>query len=626
MIGVSMTKVLVIGLDGATFDVIKPMIKEGKLPNIAKLMKNGAYGELQSTIPPFTPIAWTSMITGKNAGKHGIMNFRRLTKDHKIEYLNGGSIKEKTIFEIASEAGLKCVVMNVPMTYPPKKINGVWISGMDAPPNSVYTYPKELTEKLNKQGYRVDLDFGLEYSENKRRYLLDLVEMKKSREKAALELLKEGWDMAMVVFVLTDRVQHMFWSSKSNIGEAYEEVDKSVGKLLGACPEANVLLVSDHGAGPIHSGVSLNSYLKKEGYLVFKEYPLIDEIKDWKGNTEVMGDKGAVKITKHAENKGCSVFSKEKELVLKVNLNEKYAYLNIKTNKKKKIRLEVEAKASREGIGLQIGGVKTPILASTFLTRNFKTYNFNISADNIELVLSTYGKMPSGEISIKRVTLKEPPGNSETSSSPVDMAYDVDWNKTRAYSFGYYGSIYINKEIVPKEEQTKLLSELQDKLSKLKNPKNGEKLTSSVYWKKDLFSGSLSDDCPDIVALPTDGYYTVDGFGVIEKGLIFPIPRTMSGAHRLNGILVMGNGPFEKKKVKAEIKDIAPTVLYLLGLPVDPEIDGKVIKEAFKDGHMKDNPIMESRESVSREEGKSDYSEQDSKMIEERLKSLGYID
>ena len=97
-------KIVVIGLDGATFDIIEPLTKRGKLPNLARIMENGVYGELTSTIHPITPQAWTTFLTGKNAGKHGIFDFTTRKKDsYDIEFVNDGLRKSESIFSILSK-------------------------------------------------------------------------------------------------------------------------------------------------------------------------------------------------------------------------------------------------------------------------------------------------------------------------------------------------------------------------------------------------------------------------------------------------------------------------------------------------------------------------------------------
>lgn len=129
-----MNRLLVIGLDGATFDLIKPWVQQGELPNIAKILQRGVHGELKSTVPPMSPPAWTSFMTGKNPGKHGIIDFTaRKPYSYEIEFINARWRQAETIWKIMSDADKRVCVIAVPITYPPEKINGVMISGIDTP-------------------------------------------------------------------------------------------------------------------------------------------------------------------------------------------------------------------------------------------------------------------------------------------------------------------------------------------------------------------------------------------------------------------------------------------------------------------------------------------------------------
>src|SRR5256884_8435693 len=156
----SKIKVLIVGLDGATFDLIKPWITEGKLPNLAQLMKEGASGRLASILPPITPPAWTSFMTGKNPGKHGIFHFLEARAGtYKQSYLNAASRRAKTIWRMLSDAGYTVGTMNIPFTYPPEHLNGFQISGMDTPSEkSPFVYPPELRSELVNLLGRFQLD------------------------------------------------------------------------------------------------------------------------------------------------------------------------------------------------------------------------------------------------------------------------------------------------------------------------------------------------------------------------------------------------------------------------------------------------------------------------------------
>ncbi len=126
-------RILILGVDGATFDLIEPWAAAGYLPNFARLMARGVHGELESTLPPVTSPAWPCFMTGCNPGKHGVFDFIRPHGDG-FDLVNSTSIRQPTIWQILSEAGLQVGVMNVPVTYPAQPVNGFMITGLLSPP------------------------------------------------------------------------------------------------------------------------------------------------------------------------------------------------------------------------------------------------------------------------------------------------------------------------------------------------------------------------------------------------------------------------------------------------------------------------------------------------------------
>ena len=143
-------RVLIIGLDGATFDVLGPMIERGRMPNLAAIIREGASGVLNSTQPPITPAAWTTFMTGKGPGRHGIVDFERYdVRTNRLTFNSTMEIREKTFWDILSEKGFRVGSINLPMTYPPKRVNGFMISGFDAPSmEAEFTYPRDLKDEI----------------------------------------------------------------------------------------------------------------------------------------------------------------------------------------------------------------------------------------------------------------------------------------------------------------------------------------------------------------------------------------------------------------------------------------------------------------------------------------------
>ncbi|MBI4838806.1 MAG: alkaline phosphatase family protein, partial [Nitrospirae bacterium] len=143
-------KVMVIGIDGATFDVINPLISRGKLPNLKQLIDNGASGQLKSTMPPLSPAAWSTFQTGKNPGKHGVFDFfRNSPGEHGYLPVNSTFLKSKTLWEILSDYGKRVGVLNIMFNYPPREVNGFIVSGKETPSEeSEYTFPPSLKNEL----------------------------------------------------------------------------------------------------------------------------------------------------------------------------------------------------------------------------------------------------------------------------------------------------------------------------------------------------------------------------------------------------------------------------------------------------------------------------------------------
>jgi len=266
-------RVLVIGLDGGTFDIIKPLTASGKLPTIGKLMRNGVYADLISTIPPVTSPAWPSFMTGKNPGKHGIFDFVGKGRGYSKVIKNAKDIRAKTLWRLLSDTGKTCIVVNVPVTYPPERIRGCVVSGMLTPPGACYAYPLDIYEELKKMGYSPHRE-GVKKCSSPEKLLNYLVKTASKQSEAVLYLMDKfnNCDFCMTVFRETDIIQHTFWRNKVVIFELYQKIDKFIHDLIEmAGKETNVILMSDHGFGPVSKFFHVNYFLYKLGLLEFTE-------------------------------------------------------------------------------------------------------------------------------------------------------------------------------------------------------------------------------------------------------------------------------------------------------------------------------------------------------------------
>jgi len=286
------SRVLLIGLDGASFTLLDALEVQGVAPRLSALRREGAWGILLSTVPPFTVPAWSSMMTGKGPGKHGVISFfEQSPTEYQCQdrgrFVNGLSVAGETLWQVLSRDGRRVVVINVPMTYPPRPVNGCLITGMLTPYAATdFTYPPDLAGRLGdyqidlqyaRRGNRIDPDAyprGL-------RLIEELRAMTRRRGEVALQLMREcEWDLFVIVFTGTDRMCHFFWPEivhpeKGNsrvvaaIKAYYWDLDHAVGRLLDqAGSQTNVLVMSDHGFGPAPSfRFYPNRWLEQAGWL-----------------------------------------------------------------------------------------------------------------------------------------------------------------------------------------------------------------------------------------------------------------------------------------------------------------------------------------------------------------------
>ncbi len=261
-------RILIVGLDGVTFRIIKPLVSKGKLPTFSNLMKNGIHGILSSTVPPITAPAWTSFTTGKNPGKHGLFHFTTFKKnsyDHSL--VNATLIKSKTMFRLASEAGKRVISINVPITYPPEQLNGIVVSGMLSPINATFTHPASLSQELRDDGYIIDM-LNQPLIEPEQRFDLAKKMAAKRLEVSSRILSENNWDLAMLVFVGADRLQHNIWDRMDLLREFYIYQDSLLAKLLEIVDDSTyIMFMSDHGFTPTKAAFFVNQWLANEGYL-----------------------------------------------------------------------------------------------------------------------------------------------------------------------------------------------------------------------------------------------------------------------------------------------------------------------------------------------------------------------
>jgi len=299
-------KLLIIGLDGVSWNVLNPMIENGHMPFLNDFIRNGKSGILKSTEPPITPTAWTSFMTGLQPEIHGVWGFRNLRFVNgrlKYEFNDSSSIRYKNIWQVLSKHNKKVCVINLPLTYPPFEINGIMISGFPTPAGAEckYTYPENFQGELLKAipdyqtiNFRNWADINNNHIET---FIKAMINISSQRAYLSSYLLnREFWDIFMVHFQETDFIQHRYWHyidrTHRNYSEAgfnecakyYYYLDRLLRDIVAIAGGKgySIVLMSDHGFQRCEYQFRINNWLFLENYLHMKKSirnPLVNPLK-----------------------------------------------------------------------------------------------------------------------------------------------------------------------------------------------------------------------------------------------------------------------------------------------------------------------------------------------------------
>ncbi len=289
---------VVIGLDGAAWHLLDPMIDQGLMPRLNALRQRGATGLLKSTVPTYTPPAWTSAATGVNPGRHGIYGFVEGHAQHEHqELMHSGKIKAPAIWEIANAQGARIGVYNLPLTYPPRPVDGWMVSGMLTPgfgerqkgfaswsgPGGGTALEQKILEWA--PGYVLDLHANYEQDWRDAGLAHRALASIRQRYKVLQGLLElDPVDIVFTVLEAPDRLQHVYYrymdpadelyrspqaeQIRPAVGECFAAMDEIVGLLDDyAAPDGGAFVCSDHGFTAWEVSVHTNALLQEWGYL-----------------------------------------------------------------------------------------------------------------------------------------------------------------------------------------------------------------------------------------------------------------------------------------------------------------------------------------------------------------------
>ena len=281
--------VVLFGLDSGNFDIIFKFLDS--LPNFRLIVERGIINDLISTIPPLTPPAWSAIITGKNPGKTDVYDWIHYDRrQRKVEISSFNLIKGLKIWDILAFKKLKSCIVNLPLTYPAKPINGVMVSGIPGHvgSSSKITYPRDLIHKLNElvDGYEIIPYVDLRVENLEKEFFYEFKRILKKRFEVFKFLYDyDCWHFFMPVIFVLDSVHHYYWHhldpthpnydpklSQKYVGYVkylYRMIDSFLGWLIKRSKEDHfdIIMVSDHGMGPLRGNFLINKYLFKKGYL-----------------------------------------------------------------------------------------------------------------------------------------------------------------------------------------------------------------------------------------------------------------------------------------------------------------------------------------------------------------------
>lgn len=545
------SRLLILGLDGATWDVLTPLTAQGLMPNLQRLMQQSALLELNSTQPFITPVAWASFQTGCDPHEHGVLDYRYYDHGRRQLCLNGTrQLRRQTLLETIGAAGGDVVSLNLPLTFPPQpRASGIVVGGLDSPsPQAALSHVPRFAELLRQRGVGLSLKpvwkrVPQSFEELSRCVAETVSDFQTRAEVARLADELTDWRLMFVQFQTLDALQHRAWhllttetsgdvvrtttgrsletlvsrASVARIHESFTALDRSIGQLaeLAERRGAGLVALSDHGFGSFHGKVSLPELLTSRGLMCTSD-------------------------VSHRLGHGISraAFRARKWLW----------------------------RRRRRGA------------STALLTR------------------------------------------------PLEMLLPIDWRRSRAVALhgDLAGLVYLNTParfgsgpLTTLRLEEEALTETLAALREARHPDTQQPLFTDVYAARERFGiDVLEHRWPEVIAIPAAGYQTRTKMNG-ARGLIVDDPH-LSGTHRQQGILLLPAGTHRLPR-QAEMRDVAPTLLRLLGIAAPTSMSGHSLVETFDNQEQLTPATCALLPDTS-------LSPAQQALVESRLRDLGYLD
>jgi predicted AlkP superfamily phosphohydrolase/phosphomutase len=271
--GIAKPRVLIIGLDGASFNFVQPWLENGSLPNLRRLVEEGCSGELESCLPPVTMPAWRVLSTGKYPGKLGVFWHQQLDPvTLKLQTPTSRFFTSADYWDYLNAAGVRTGILGMPDTFPPRPVDGFLVAGGPSAAEHGYAYPAELERVIERIGYKPHVKADYYHATHDSPIVHESLDVIRSTFDTATYLIDhESVDLLQVVSFDINRLQHFFFDEEPT-RQAWQIMDRWLGQVRDRFNY--VAVASDHGTERLKRAFFLNVWLRQSGYLTTRFHPI----------------------------------------------------------------------------------------------------------------------------------------------------------------------------------------------------------------------------------------------------------------------------------------------------------------------------------------------------------------
>ena len=544
-------RVLILGLDGATWSVLDPMRRRGVMPNLDALLRDAAHGVLTSVDPPVTTAAWTSMATGCTPARHGVFDHRYYdAASDRMKVNHSGRVRVPNVWRILSDAGRTSACLNVPGLFPPPQIDGVVVSGMDAPHlDAALRGSPEFAARLKAEAPGYTLRYFW------KRAPQTLEELKANAQATVESFLGRAqgglvadraypdWSALMVQFQNLDPFQHRVWRYlnvdetgidapewNAAAADVLRGLDRAIGLLceLASARGAAVMLVSDHGFGPCEGRVDVNRILVDAGVA-------------------------------HVAGAGRKLVRRGRQALDRLRLWN-----------------------AKRGDPTARSASFDQSVAASFPFDWSRTMAFAPHQDTAAMV---YVNSPSRRGTVRR-------------AAPIFTPREVEEARDAA----------------------------AEALAEARHPETGLRLFPRIIATAEAYGiDPAREGYPDLIALPDAPFWVRTKLAAAGEGWVHADPN-LTGTHRPEGVVALaGAGLTPGRNLEAQLIDVAPTILNLLGLPIPSHMEGAAL------GASRAPKLTRLDEPAKQPLGgphqpNFEYTAEEQAILEQRLADLGYME